>query len=279
MESTTITVTVYRRSLLPRMVKPEKILLDDMTAGWLKDGRFVPNEQGEDAVIAYHKDHIGRGIRIFWKKEDSRFTELKLALPASEEEIDDFFLMAARLARQDICEVYLNAAPFVPKQYHQKKEEWKRTNLHLLHTAMGEVLNQETKQLKLDCVFRTFYAGMDDAETMWAGVDASALRDWLHAGQNPEWYYSCHSLETQKDPLRIPLGETSVLPNAAFLTKHRKNVVLFDPATKAAVLTLDGAILSDLGQERLDEGMIRLDAIDETCLQRLQERIGGSSEQ
>ena len=72
MESTTITVTVYRRSFLPRMVKAEKILLDQMSTGWIKDGRFVPGETGEEAVLAYHKDHIGRGIQIHWKKDDPR---------------------------------------------------------------------------------------------------------------------------------------------------------------------------------------------------------------
>ena len=272
MESTTITVTVYRRSFLPRMVKAEKILLDQMSTGWIKDGRFVPGETGEEAVLAYHKEHIGRGIQIHWKKDDPRFTELKIELPASEEEIDDFFLMAARLAKQDICEVYLNATPFLPKQYHQKKDAWKTANLRLLHTMMGEVLNQETDVLKLNCVFRTFYADMDDAETMWAGVDTSALRNWFHANQNPDWYYSCYSIDTMKDALRIPLGMTAVLPQISLLKNLQKTVVLFDPAADKDVLRLGGALLEELSYERLDEGMIRVDALDESCLQRLKEK-------
>ncbi len=273
MEPTSLTVTVYRRSLLPRPVKPSQILLDDMNVGWIRDGRFVPGEQGEEAVIAYHSHHIGRGIRISWKNADVRFTELKLELPASEEEIDDFFLMAARLARQDICEVYFNAEPFVPKQYHAKKDAWKTANLRLLHTAMGEVLN-EASVLKLNSVFRCCYAGMEEAETMWAGIDSSALRDWLHATQDTKRFYSCYDAAAIPERLVIPVSRPAVLPDAASLQSADCRICIQDAEenrTLAEVrpeLLFD--VLSDAGWRRLDAGMIEVDALDEEILQRLE---------
>ena len=96
-----IRVTVHRRSIFPKVVTPNMIMLEGMKSGGVINGRFRPGENGQSFTIAYRPERIGRGIQIRWDEKDVRFTELCLNLPSSEEELDDFFRMSARLARQD----------------------------------------------------------------------------------------------------------------------------------------------------------------------------------
>ena len=210
-ETDILTISVYRRSFLSHAVKPARILLDGMETGWCTDGRFHAGAKADDRLTAWHKDHIGRGITIRWDPKDIRFTGLSLKLPAPEEELDDFFLMTARLARQDISEVLLNGEAFAPKQYYDRKEEWKTWNLRLLHSCMNEVLNGEDACLELDGVFRRLYAGMEEAETMWAGVHTETFRDWLHSTQNPDDFYAAYEDTGYQDRLELPIGKTAVL--------------------------------------------------------------------
>ncbi len=227
-----LTVSVYRRSFFARRITPEKILLDGMKTGWIKDGHFQIGASGEEAVTAYHTGHIGRGIRFSWKNDDARFTELKLELPASEEEIDDFFLMTARLAKQDICEVYLNEEPFLPKTYHDKKAGVKTDSLRILHQLMNGVLNEEPKVLPMSGVFRWLYAGMDEAETMWAGTDAKNLRSWLHDTQNPDWCYGISSADDTSHERVFETGKTLVLPDETVLGEKVLMIRFLDHSAK-----------------------------------------------
>ena len=189
-EGMQIVVAVNRRSIFPRVLRPQKILLDGMKLGISREGRFREGEYGDNFAVAYHPDHIGRGIRIRWDNSDVRFTELCLNLPVSEEELDDFFLMCARLARQDLSEVKLNGKPFGPKQYHKIRDSYRVYNLKLLHEMMGNVLNKEPERLFIGCVFHRVAAGEKEAERMWAGVDTSAYRDWLHESQSGGRFFS-----------------------------------------------------------------------------------------
>ena len=274
----TVTVSVYRRSFFARRIPPEKILLDGMKTGWIKDGYFQIGECGEEAVTAFHTEHIGRGIRISWKNDDARFTELRLELPATEEEIDDFFLMSARLAKQDICEVYFNEQPFVPKTYYDRRTSLKTENLRYLHQIMNEVLNGEPEVLPVSGVFRWLYAGMDEAETMWAGTDVSSLRSWLHNTQDPAWCYG-RSSGTDTDPIRFfEIGKTLVLPNEDQLKKTNLEIRFLDPAGGEVPGSISSAaLIPALSPEKihyLDAGCITADSLSEAEVRKILDAEG-----
>ena len=274
-----VTVSVYRRSFFARIIPPEKILLDGMKTGWIKDGCFQIGESGEEAVTAFHTDHIGRGIRISWKNDDARFTELKLELPASEEEIDDFFLMSARLAKQDICEVYYNEQPFVPKSYYDKRASLKTENLRYLHQLMNGVLNDEPEVLPVSGVFRWLYAGMDEAETMWAGTDAKNLRIWLHNTQDPAWSYGVSDGAAENSTRFFETAKTLVLPNEESLKKTQFQIRFLDPSAKKIPGSISSsALIPALPSEKihyLDAGCITVDPLSEAEILRILE-AGGS---
>lgn len=214
-----ITVTVQRRSLFPKVVTPRMIMLEGMKFGSIKDGRFTPGECGESFTVAYHPERIGRGIQIRWDNKNVRFTELSVNLPTSEEELDDFFYMSARLAHQDLSEVSLNGKPFVPKQFRQIKEAYRVYNLKLLHEMMSNVLNEPPGRISIGCVFHRLAAGEKEADRMWAGIDTSVFRDWMHESQALDAYFSeariekTHPDKEYKAVFTLPAGSTVILPD------------------------------------------------------------------
>ena len=214
-----IRVTVHRRSIFPKVVTPNMIMLEGMKSGGVINGRFRPGENGQSFTIAYRPERIGRGIQIRWDEKDVRFTELCLNLPSSEEELDDFFRMSARLARQDISEVLINDKPFLPKEFHTIREGYRVYNLKLLHEMMGNVLNEPPGRISIGCVFHRLVAGEKEADRMWAGVDASVFRDWMHESQALDAYFSEARVEENDNAQEyravfpMPSGTTVILPD------------------------------------------------------------------
>ncbi len=212
-----ITVTVNRKSLFPKAVTPKMILLDGMKFGCIRDGRFIPGEYGTSFVVAYHPERIGRGIQIGWDNKNVRYTELRLNLPSTNEELDDFFRMTARLARQDLSEVQLNGKPFIPKQFDTIKERYRVYNLKLLHEMMGNVLNESPGQISIGCVFHRLAAGEKEADQMWAGINTDHFRDWLHESQSSGAFYSEARIRERDQDLQavftMPSGRSVILPD------------------------------------------------------------------
>lgn len=215
----TIKVTALRRSLFPKVVTPQMIMLEGMKAGSIKNGRFTPGEYGQDFIVVYHPERIGRGIQMRWDDKNVRFTELSLNLPTSEEELYDFFQMSARLARQDLTEMSLNGKPFVPKQFKQIKEAYRVYNLKLLHEMMSNVLNEPPGRISIGCVFHRLAAGEKEADRMWAGIDTAVYRDWMHESQALDAYFSearlekAHPDKEYKAVFTLPAGSTVILPD------------------------------------------------------------------
>lgn len=228
-----INVTVNRRTLFPRPVPFERLLLDGMNYGVRRNGEFHAGTAAADHVFAYNENRIARGIAIRWNPQEISYTGLSLKLPTSSEEMEDFFLMVAHLARQDICEVAFNGEPFLPKMFHKTKEQMQIYNLRLLHDLMGQILNEEIPFCRFDCVFYPIHAGKQEAEYMWAGISTDAFRNWMDECQRPYAYYAEENFEAAGDSaaLTIPCGRQVIVPRASDTLQVR----LIDPETEKTI--------------------------------------------
>jgi hypothetical protein len=182
-------VKVIQRSLFSRYIEPKNIMLEGMSFGCYDNGVFLKGQERGAGVVAYHHDHIGRGIHISCYN-DTRTYELSLNLPSSSEEVHDFFQMTARLAKLSICEVFLNDAPLIPKKFKETRAKYQTYNLKLLHEIMSVILNDEPHRMSIGCVFHRLVAGVKEADRMWAGINTDAYRDWMHESQAGETYFS-----------------------------------------------------------------------------------------
>ena len=92
-------------------------------------------------------------------------------------------------------------------------------NLKLLHEMMSNVLNEQPGRISIGCVFHRLAVGEKEADRMWAGVDASAFRDWMHASQAMDAYYAearveeSHQDNEYKAVFTMPSGSTVILPD------------------------------------------------------------------
>ena len=213
-----VKVNVIQRSMFPRIIDPEDIILDGMSFGCLKDGVFEDGAGDGQEAVAYHQNHIGRGIHITCDNEKRQY-ELTLNLPSSSEELDDFFQMTARLAKLAICEVLLNDAPFIPKKFKETKAKFQAYNLKLLHEIMSVILNEPPHTMVIGCVFHRLVAGTKEADRMWAGVNTDAYRDWMHESQRRGNFFSEARIEASEDGnehialFRLPMEQTVIFPD------------------------------------------------------------------
>ena len=184
-----VKVTVRQRSLFPRYIEPQEILLDGMGYGSYENEGFRKDVTHGGSLVAFHRDHIGRGIRVSCYNDEKTY-EIALNLPTSSEELEDFFQMTARLAKKAICEVFLNDEPFVPKKFKEIKQNYLVYNLKLLHEMMGKILDESPHTMSIGCVFHRLVAGEKEADRMWAGINTDNYRDWMHESQKDRAFFS-----------------------------------------------------------------------------------------
>ncbi len=164
-------VQITRRTVLKKLT-PIKDMLDE----------GMQYDTHEDEYIAYHPEHIGRGIRIQWNKNDPDHYGLSLSLPSTDEEIENFRYCIITTARRAVCEVLLNGKPLAPKDMKQVFEQLHVYNLQLLHSKVKDVLNDDIP-LVLQCAKKELTLDMDTAERFWAGTNTDSFRDYLQEVQ------------------------------------------------------------------------------------------------
>ena len=213
-----VKVTVRQRSLFPLYIEPKELLLDGMGYGSYESDGFRRDVIRGDTLVAYHRDHIGRGIRVSCYNDEKTY-ELLLNLPTSSEELEDFFQMTARLAKKAICEVFLNEEPFIPKKFKEMRQKFITYNLKLLHELMSRVLNETPHTISIGCVFHRLVAGEKEADRMWAGINTDEYRDWMHESQKGRAFFSqarvVHEEENDEHiaMFSLPAQQTVIFPN------------------------------------------------------------------
>ena len=218
MDGMSVRVTVRQRSLFPRYIEPQELLLESMGYGSYENEGFVKDVMRGESLVAYHRDHIGRGIRVSCHNDEKTY-ELTLNLPSSYEELEDFFQMTARLAKKAICEVFLNEKPFIPKKFREIRQNYQVYNLKLLHELMGKILNESPHTMSIGCVFHRLVAGEKEADRMWAGTNTDEYRNWMHDSQKGQAFFSQARVIHEEEGsghvamFTLPAQKTVIFPN------------------------------------------------------------------
>jgi len=175
-----IQVEFQEQNFLPTFSYSLKsVVLDSLSYGDYEDGAFKVNKENQEHLVLFNSKNIARGIEL---KRENKHVYLTVCLPTTEEELEDFFQMIVRIATKRFYSVTIAKKPLLPKQLTQAHENAKKLNLKLLHQMMSAILNEQHPYL-LPSVVGNLIVTEKEAETMWAGVDTSNYRNWLHQAQ------------------------------------------------------------------------------------------------
>lgn len=217
-ENLKLEVVLRQKSVFPKPMPFQTLLGEELSYGTFDGLHLTLGKISPKGFVAYHPEHIARGIRITWEEEETGLIKLFLPIPTCSEEIQDFHEMTLRAMRYWTCSIELNGALMTSNEYKEMLEEMEVLNLRALHEVMKEVLNEETGSLSLSCAYHRLDVGAKEAEEFWSGTTTNAFRDWMHSLQSKAAYIaepevlSIPNQEGYTGVYTIPDGVPFVLP-------------------------------------------------------------------
>ena len=185
-----ITLQFSYSALFGRKIGIKEILPAGMCYGAAKNLIFESGYINHGNTIAYHPDHIGRGIWISMAEEGRNQLLIRLPSPCTDEDIDDTIAIAKRILGKYGTEMQVNDKAMTFQQLKDSAESLRTANLHVLHETMQNVLDGHMGSLILSCALHPLAFGKKEADTLWAGTDTHAYRDLLHRLQSIKAVYA-----------------------------------------------------------------------------------------
>ena len=197
-----ITLQFTSSGLFSRKIGISDLLPQGMCYGAAKNLSFESGYINHGNTIAYHPDHIGRGIWISLAEEGRKQLLIRLPSPCTDEDIDDTIAIAKRILRKPGTDMQVNDKAMTFQELSDSAESLRTANLRVLHETMQNVLDGHMGSLILSCALHPLAFGIQEADNLWAGTDTHVYRDLMHRLQSikavyaqPQFYQS----KTQKD--------------------------------------------------------------------------------
>lgn len=189
-----------QKSVFPKPLPLNVLLGDSLHYGTYEGMHLAREKVGSMGFVAYHPEHIGRGIRVAWTKTETKSITISLPLPSSDEEINDFIDMILRVSKAWTCSISFNDTILTSQILKGMTEDFEITNLRLLHDLMQDVLNQDSEgELSLSCAMHRIVVGKKEANQFWAGTTTDKFRDWMHHLQERNAFVAEVELLMNKD--------------------------------------------------------------------------------
>ena len=255
-DNLSIEVILQQKSLFEKPLPLEVLLGEELQYGSFEGLHLVLGKVNKQGFVAYHKDHLARGIRVTWQEEETKGIKCFLPIPTCEEEIHDLFQMVLRVLKYWTCSITMNGTLMTSNEFKNMEEETVLFNLRTLHEVSKEVLNEEKGILTLSCAMHRLCIGAKEADHFWSGTNTNEFRNWMHTLQAlPAYVAEPQILSDEEDsfvavytiPSGVPLILTSKpeLPLNYYDLKTGKpnititswNVRYYDPQSESVLGT------------------------------------------
>lgn len=190
-----ISFTVKQKGLFSAKKKPlplEVLLGDTLAYGTFtkedKD-RLKLSTLGETQFVALVPHAFGRGIRVFWSREEVKKIRLLLPTPCHNGEITELFAMLKRISEYWDCTVISSDRNrrIPPKNFEKERMAARKYNRKALHELI-DLTGRVKGGIPLQCSCWPLTVTAEAAGTFLK--TPTAFDDWLHARLSIDAYYS-----------------------------------------------------------------------------------------
>lgn len=184
-----IDVSIKQKGFFKKEMPLEIILNNDLKFGCFgEDGiRLVEGEMGNGYFVAYNSNHMGRGFRVFWKKNEKNDIKLRALTPSHPNELDDFFDTVKRIADYWKCELEVDGTVMDVKDFLAKKDEYQQFNVNYIKEMIDAVATGKQENCTIICVMFPLIIGKEEAIRFKENLDV--FFQWMHEKQSLDAYY------------------------------------------------------------------------------------------
>lgn len=181
----------------------ELLCADDLQYGCWNGNNALPGKIRKGHAVLYRSSRLARGILVHKARTEEALL-VETALPTTQEEVHDFFLVLQRLQHAyrfgftyRLAGVVLERRQF--RNLKRMEQGIQDQNLQLLHRTMQELMQEPGRRMRLRGVMHPVDLGTEEGEQFFQGVDTSRFSAWLHDQQKDPFYYADTIVHRQDD--------------------------------------------------------------------------------
>ncbi len=183
-----IDITIRQRALIKKELPLEVIVGEKLVYGAYDGLRTNPGQMGEREIIVWNPDHIGRGFSVQWKTGEKKKTDLRLPLPSTDEEIEDFYETVRRIAQFWQTDVEEEGQKAKIDVFMAGLDDMKQFNSRMVAQMADQVfMGEKYRTQMIPAVMCPLHMGMTEARIF--AQEPEKFGAWLHEKQSVDAYY------------------------------------------------------------------------------------------
>lgn len=154
-----------------------------------KVGRHLQeNKIIEHTFIFYDMNHIGRGIKARYARNNLNFIEFTLSLPTSSYEINLFIETCLYFSRYWTCSFIFDQNHITSSTLKGLKETWQIENSRMIKNIVNELKSSDDKVVSLIGAKYELFLGTKEANLLFPVTSSEEFSLWLHEKQEKAIY-------------------------------------------------------------------------------------------
>ncbi len=180
---------VIKQKLFGRKPMPLEVILgEDLYYGNYENDHLSVGEMGEEEILVYNPNRIGRGFSIVWTPEEKKAVTLRLLQPTTTRELQDFYAAVERMAKHwEGSSLEVEGQKQSLEVFLDSYREMMEFNLKALKDFAGQVLDGTYNTLSLYAAKWPMSMGQEEA-TLFLH-NPHLFEEWLHEKQSLDACY------------------------------------------------------------------------------------------
>lgn len=179
---------VIKQKLFGRKPMPLEVILgEDLYYGNYENDQLSVGEMGEEEILVYNPNRIGRGFSVVWTPEEKKVVTLRLLQPTTTRELQDFYAAVERMAKHWEGSLEVEGQKQSLELFLASYQEMMEFNLKALKDFAGQVLDGTYDTLALYAAMWSMSMGQEEA-TLFLH-NPHLFEEWLHEKQAMNVYH------------------------------------------------------------------------------------------
>ncbi len=240
----------YKVKIEQKSTFPKDIPFGYFQYGNLQYGSYIGRhlQEGkikENMFIFYEMNHIGRGIKVRYARNNSSFIEFTLSLPTCSNEINLFIETCLYFSRYWTCSFTFNQKHITSSTLRELENSWQIENTRMIKNMINEIKIDEDKVFVLPSAKYELYLGVQEANLLHPVTSSESFGSWLLHKQEKTIYvpdlFNKNINHHLSNYIIIPLDVPCLIPNTKDFYQSNDNlsVCFYDNGKELCFISYD----------------------------------------
>ncbi len=186
-----VDITIRQKGLLKKTLPLTVILGEKLQYGAFDGVALEVGKLAENEFVAFHPEHIARGISVVWNEKEKNEVSLRLLNFTSDAEINDLYQMVGRIASHWNCTIEVDGNAVTAEEFQAGQQDMIDFNRRVAKEFLTRSITakeNEDANYTIFCAMWPLVIGPEEAQRFLNDFESFAV--WLHDKQKLDAYYA-----------------------------------------------------------------------------------------